>query len=334
MKLGCDIVKANAMVVILSMLLISSATISAMNVKTYDNGPPEALSLANEEIDILMGEIYVDCDYDDDLAVDIEMEDSPYQMINPQNSEIVTLNFYIKWHIRDQQMLNFAEKWEFELTLRNGNSPSDPVLDTNKKVVWDGLFGPGEYDGNLFVEGVSLDRTDFDKDGFFNKPELRKFRLEARGAYYHDTGSKVIDDDDLWSVIRIDLDNQDPTKPTLTSDDISDGGKGNMDNTYTFTASGSTDPDGDSISYVFAFHDGTVITDSSGTESHKYDGEQGEYSVSAYAVDRFGAQSDGVHWTFTLTKSKSFMTPMFLELTKQFPKLVWLLESSIFSAFL
>lgn len=310
-------------VFLISTLFFISISANALNLKNVniENDGIETLTSGTE---VYVGIINVYCEEDDDLAVEINIEESPYRKINPQGSEEVMFKFYLDWHIINQQVLNFDEKWYFEIVIKEGGSPDSPVIDTKTLTVSDSLFGPQE-DGTLYSKEISLKRISFEKDDFFNEPETKSFRAEIRGAYYHDKGDTTIDDDDSWTVTRIDLENERPTIPTLTGD-IDNGGQGSVETTYSFTASGSNDPDGDEIIYYdFDFHDGTVdsISPSGGsaTASHKWS-EKGEKTVTVYAVERFGRISEGAELVFTLPKTKSFTNTRLVEILKiNFPQL-------------
>ena len=318
-------------VIVLGLLILTSISANAINLKNINiNG--EKIQTVDDDVEVYVGVINVDCQYDDDLAIDIDVPESPHRDINPQNSEKINFKFYLDWHIRNQQGFNFEEKWYFEIVIKDGSSPDSSVIDRKTLTVNDGLFGPEKTDGKLYSKEISIDREDFEKDDFFNEPETKKFRAEIRGAYYHNSGNTDIDDDDLWTVTRIDLGNEDPSKPTLTGD-INDGGKGSFETTYHFTASGSTDPDGDQITkYDFDFHDGTVdqVYPSGGvaTASHKW-ADQGEKKVTVYARDRFGGMSDGAEIAFTLPIEKNTIEQNSKDSLEKFTCLTRLLEKLI-----
>ena len=320
--------------VILATLLMVSTTANAISLKNNNLTTPTTETLTDDDVNIDAGDMTIDC-YWDEIACEIDVPDSPYREINPQGSEKVTINFYADWHIKNQK-LGSNEKWYFKLTLKKGNSPDSPVLSTVDITIDDtlgGVGGPSQSGGTLYVDSVELGRLDFDKDGFFNEPETLKYRAELYCEYYRGglfSEPTLMDDADLWTVARIDLANERPSKPTLSSNDISEGGSGSIDDTYSFTASGSVDPDGDSIKYSFDFHDGTVIDSVSGSASHKWDDDQGEHSLSVYAVDRFGRLSDGATMTFTLPRAKSLLQSHL----EQYPMLARLLNYPVFSKLL
>ncbi len=260
------------------------------------------INLQNENFEVNVGEIIIDCQYDDDLAVEIDVPNSPYREINPQGSEQVTFRFYLDWQILNPRLLK-EEEYYFEIVLKNGGGASSSVIDEQSLTIEGTLI---DKTGTLYSEEISLGRNDFEKDEFFNEPKTKKIRAEIRGIYYQ--SESTIDDDDLWTVTNIDMENEKPTKPTL-SGDIDDGGEGNYEKTYSFEAQGSTDPDGDGVDhYDFDFHDGTVDSvepiNGIAMASHKWS-EQGTKRVTVYAYDRFGAMSEGTEISFTLPKEKS-----------------------------
>jgi len=320
--------------VIFSMLLIGSVSVDAASIKNTSSKTPDVNLITTDEVTIDVGDMTIDC-YWDGIACEIDVPDSPHREINPQGSEKVTINFYADWHIKNQK-LGSNEKWYFKLTLKKGNSPDSPVLSTVDITVDDtlgGIGGPSQSDGTLYVDSVELGRLNFDKDGFFNEPGTLKYRAELYCEYYRGglfSEPTLMDDADLWTVARIDLANERPSKPTLSSNDISEGGSGSIDNTYSFTATGSIDPDGDSIKYSFDFHDGTVVDSVSGSVSHKWNDDSGGHSVSVYAVDRFGRLSDGTTMTFTLPRAKSLLQTNL----EQYPALARLLNYPAFSKLL
>ena len=283
--------------ILITMCFIVNFSANARNIEVS-----KTIKTDNEHFKVWVGEIIIDCQYDDDLAVEIDVPDSPHRDIYPQGSEEVTFEFYLDWEILNPRLLK-EEEYYFEIVLKDGGSPDSSVINEESLTLEGTLF---DKSGNLTSGEISFGREDFDRDDFFSEPETKKIRAEIRGIYYQ--SGEVIDDDDLWTVTRIDMGNEGPTKPTLTGD-INNGGEGSVEETYTFTAEGSTDPDGDGIDhYDFDFHDGTVESvypvNGVATASHKWD-EQGEKKVSVYAFDRFGAMSDGAEITFTLPKEKS-----------------------------
>jgi len=79
--------------------------------------------------------------------------------------------------------------------------------------------------------------------------------------------------------------NQSPTKPSISMTPSKADGL-SEDKTYSFSASGSTDPDGDSIKYVW--------------ENNKSKFSPGEHTVTVWAVDSLGAYSEPATITFTV----------------------------------
>lgn len=270
------------------------------------------LTMDNDEIEIYTGKMIIDCEWDS-IACEIDVVDSPYEKLDIKNQDEVVIRFYADWEIKNEKTA-YEEKWFFEIVLKNGFSPDDEVIDTKNVMIEDTPFIPDNQNGTLYFDGLSLGRDDFEGDVFLQKPEIKNFRIELRCEYYRgswiDNDLELLSEEDLWTVARIDLSNDKPTKPRLYGD-IGEGETGDIDKTYSFTAESSVDPDGDMIKYVFFWNDNTLDETSymesggAGTESHRWEDGSGPHKVLVYAVDRFGAVSPSVELNFVLPRSHS-----------------------------
>lgn len=319
-------------ILFLSMLLTVSASAGAISINNMKIS--ESNIVKADEFTFDVGDMTIDC-YWDEIACEIGIPESPHHEINPQDTDVATINFFCDWSIVNQKASK-NEKWYFRLVIKKGGGPNAPIVRDVDITVHDtllGVGGPSQSEGTLSVEPIELGRGDFDKDSFHNVPETLRYRAELECEYYRGgiaSDPDLLSEEDLWTVCRIDLANERPSTPMLTSDDISEGGTGDIDDMYSFTASGSTDPDGDSIIYTFDFHDGTLVDSVSGTASHKWEDEKGDHRVSVYAVDRFGRGSDGATMHFTLPRTK----PSYYNILGQYPMLSRLLNNYILGALL
>ena len=108
------------------------------------------------------------------------------------------------------------------------------------------------------------------------------------------------------------FDNERPSKPTI------DGkSKGEPNVNYTFTAS-STDPDGDTLSFMWDWADGnTTLTDQ--VEVSYSWAKRGNYTIKAKAIDEHGGESE---WeTFEFKVPRTYNHPFILRLFEWFPNL-------------
>ena len=299
-------------VIILSIIFISILlSSSAVNGFSISEDKENTLSKLQEPIQIYVGKMTIDGEWDS-IACDIDVVDYPYQKLDIDSDTTATIIFYANWEIINE--ITDKEKWLFEMTLRNGNVPDSEIIDT-KQVTIEDTFGVSDnQEGIIYFDEIHLTRDDFQKHEFHQEPDERKFRMTLECVYYR--GSWVggdLDEEsqkDLWTIGRIGLNNNKPSKPEM-SGDIGEGETGDIANTYTFTAKGSHDPDGDKIKYVFYWHDGlpsdeTDFMEGGGTGkmSHKWNDATGTHEASVYAKDRFGAISPSASITFTLPRSQ------------------------------
>ena len=307
---------------ILLMLIVTSISANAINISSSKKN--QTLIETNDDIVyVYAGNMLIDCN-DDHNECDIDCPESPHRDINPHSSETAKIQFHVDWKIINQNTLK-NEKWYFKLILKEGIGPDSPVICTSDIEIDDtygGIGGPDDSDGEFYTDIVELSRNNFDKHAILGKPETLNYRAELYCEYYRGdlfSDPSLRDDMLLWTVTRIDLANEGPSIPTLTSDDIINGGTGDIDKTYNFKASGSVDPDGDPFTYLFDFHDGTVIENVDGIASHKWE-EQGNKKVSVMALDRFSGGSWAAEMTFTLPRFKTVF-PSLLERFLEFNRL-------------
>ena len=278
----------------------------------------------NDEVEIYAGKMIIDCEWDY-IACEINVVDSPYEKLEIKNQDKVTIKFYADWEIKNEKTTD-KEKWFYEITLKNGLSPYDEIIDTKNITIEDTPLIPDNQNGTIYFDGFSLGRDDFDSDSFLQKPEIRNFRIELRCKYYRGSWIsgelELLSEADLWTVARIDLANEGPTIPFLHGD-IGEGETGDIDKTYSFTAESSVDPDGDLIKYVFFWNDGTMDetpymeSGNIGIKSHQWTDEIGPHKVSVYAQDRFGAISSTAELNFNLPRKYNKMEKIVPPIFKQ-----------------
>lgn len=327
-------------IIIAILITLVSGSLSVNAVSLNQNVKPTVKTENTDADEIYVGKITINCDLDNDDAVQIVVEDSPYREINPQGTERAAFKFYLDWEILNPK-LTAEEQYYFEIKLRDGNGPDDPVICTNSYTCEGTLT---DASGRLYSDEISFGRYDFEKDSLLSKPDFRKIRAELRGKYYQwgnlidadpdsDTGNNPFE-----TVTRFELDNQPPTIPTLSSNDIQNGGTVKFGVSYTFTASSSTDPDGDSmLEYHFDFHDGTTnvipYSEQGVSASHTWDGTDTTIGVTLTAYDRFGAQSPYVVWGLK-TQARSTSKLFCLDIIVRYPFLFQLLKQTFNSGLL
>lgn len=299
-------------ITLILMLLTSSVITSSIAIKNLNIDKKE-LKINNREVQIYVGKMIIDCEWDS-IACDIDIIDNPYDIIDIDSKSTATIIFYADWEIINEKASS-KEKWEFKITLKNGNTPDDEVIDTIEKTVEDTPIIPDNQNGTIYFGYVELTRDDFESKPFSNEPDVVKFRSELECYYYEGSwvGGELEErsDKSLWTVARIGLENDKPSAPVVTGD-IEEGGTGKIGETYSFTAKSSIDPDGDLIRYSFDWHDGVVDgsdymdSDESVKMSHEWNDDAGAHSVSVYAYDRFGAMSSGTTISFTLPRSNNY----------------------------
>jgi len=313
-------------IILILMLLTSNFTTSS--VSTKNNNKENEIKINNDEVQIYVGKMIIDCEWDS-IACDIDIVDNPYDIIDIDSASTATIIFYADWEIINEKASS-KEKWEFKITLKNGNTPNDEIIDTVEKTIEDTPIIPDNQNGTIYFGYVELTRNDFESKPFSNEPDVEKFRAELECYYYE--GSWITgeleekSDKSLWTVGRIGLENDKPSTPSVTGD-IEDGGTGNIGETYSFTAKSSADPDGDLIRYSFDWHDGVVdesgYMESGGSVkmSHTWNDDAGAHSVSVYAFDRFGAMSPGTTISFTLPRSNHYKSIFLQRILSSFSKI-------------
>lgn len=296
--------------IFIAIMLTSTSTVGLSINKT--NEQKKSIQTSDDPIEIYVGKMTIDCGWDS-MACDIDVVDYPYEKLNIDSETTAAIVFYADWEIKNEKTTS-KEKWFFNMTLRDGGPPDSEIID-NKKITIDDTFGVSDnQNGTIHFSEVYLTRDDFEKHYFQQKPDVRSFRATLECIYYEGSwvGGELEErsQKDLWTIGRIDLNNEGPSAPEL-SGDIGEGETGDISKTYTFTAKGSYDPDGDKIKYVFSWHDGlpsdeTDFMDGGGTgqKSHKWNDEAGLHEVSVYAKDRFGALSPSTKISFTLPRAK------------------------------
>jgi outer membrane protein assembly factor BamB len=116
------------------------------------------------------------------------------------------------------------------------------------------------------------------------------------------------------------LDNYPPSAPTISGPT---NGKINTEYTFTFV---STDPEGDDVNYIIDWGDDTSYVSgffTSGIDvnvSHAWT-EKGEYTITAYAEDTFGATSGSSIFQVTIPRDKSTDNVLLLRILERFPLL-------------
>jgi len=301
----------------LLMMLLSTNAVNGFSINEEKNSG-KAFSKLEDPIEIYVGKMTIDGEWDS-IACDIDIVDYPYEKIDIDSETTATIIFYANWEIINEQ--TSKEKWFFNMTLRNGNVPDSEIID-NKKVTIEDDFGlSNNQEGVIYFDEIHLNRDDFEKHEFHQKPDERKFRTTLECIYY--TGSWVSGDleeesqKDLWTIGRIDLNNDKPSEPKL-SGNIGEGETGDISEIYTFTAKDSYDPDGDKIKYVFSWNDGQPSDETdfmagggSGKKSHQWNDGTGPHEVTCYAKDRFGAISSFAKISFTLPRSRFIKSIIF-----------------------
>lgn len=297
------------LLIIVVSALITSSSSNAVRIRS-DQG--SILTKSNDEIEIYIGKMTIDCEWDY-IACEIDVVESPYKKLEIKNQDKAVIKFYTDWEIKNEKT-TYKEKWFYQIILKNGFSPDDEIIDTKDITIDDTPLISDNQNGTLYFDGLSLGRDDFEREPFLQKPEIKNFRIELRCEYYRgswiDGDLELLSEKDLWTVARIDLSNDKPAKPRLYGD-IGEGETGDIDKTYSFTAESSVDPDGDLIKYVFFWNDGTsdetpyMKSGSAGVKSHRWDDDFGPHQVLVYAEDRFGAVSPTAELNFNLPRTHS-----------------------------
>jgi hypothetical protein len=314
-------------IILILMLLTSSFITSGIGIKNF-NIKKEELKINNDEIQIYVGKMIIDCEWDS-IACNIDIIDNPYDIIDIDSKSSATIIFYADWEIINEKAAS-KEKWEFKITLKNGNKPGGEVIHAVEKTIEDTPIIPDNQNGTIYFGYVELRRDDFESKPFSNEPDVVKFRSELECYYYEgswiDGELEERSDKSLWTVARIGLENDKPSAPVVTGD-IEEGGTGKIGETYSFTAKSSIDPDGDLIRYSFDWHDGVVdgsdYIESGGSVKmgHQWNDDAGAHSVSIYAYDRFGAMSSGTTISFTLPRSIHYKNLLFQRILSIFKEI-------------
>jgi len=115
--------------------------------------------------------------------------------------------------------------------------------------------------------------------------------------------------------------NQNPGKPSSLSGET----RGKVGTSYTYTCSSVTDPDGDTVTYVWNFGGDNEET-SSPSNSHTWS-EKGSYTVKVKARDSYGGESGWTELSVRMPKTKSASDSLISELISRFPKILEFLFS-------
>ena len=187
-------------------------------------------------------------------------------------------------------------------------------------IAWAKRAGGTDYD---FGNGVSV-------DGNGNTYITGSFEGIANFGPYILTCQSERDNNDIF-VAKLSDDgvNQPPNKPSTPSGPAN----GDAGTTYTYTSS-ATDPDGDSISYLFDWGDDTdsgwtdpISSGQTATETHKWS-EQGTYQIKVKARD--APDLDESEWSDPLSvsmpKNKPYINTPFLQFLENHPNLFPLLR--------
>jgi hypothetical protein len=149
---------------------------------------------------------------------------------------------------------------------------SEPEND-RVKFGWD-WDGDGVVEDGDWTREFILPNTFKSMDHTFNEPGSYTIKVVAEDEY----GAQS----DFSSGLTINIrDNDPPNKPEITGDS-----SGRPKVTYSFTAS-TTDPDGDSVVYLFDFGDGSDSDWGGSTVEHQWD-SPGSYEIKVKAKDSLG----------------------------------------------
>jgi len=316
-------------IAVLSTLVIGSIYAGAININTQKTAEDDAVKAEQTVMEI--ADLIIDSK---NTEATIDLKDLVLDLTIPDHETIMPVELKFNCKIENEKLLN-TETWVFIVEMRK--YPAGAFL-INEEITKE----------DTVIEGYPWEKTisttvDFSRDYPWERRGAtdvfeQRYSLRVRCEYYDDgvkPGEQSPDDhaSEYKNPVVI-LDNHNPpTKPTLTGD-IENGETGSIDETYTFTAYGSTDPEGDEVDhYDFDFHDGTVETvfpDEEGkvTASHKWpEYKEGENRVSVYSFDSFGFMSDGAELIFTLPKEKSLVKNKLSLIMEKFPFLATLLDN-------
>jgi hypothetical protein len=254
----------------------------------------------------------------------------------PDTDTIQPVKFSFNCLIKNEKLAN-AETWVFEVFMRKYPA-GETILE--REIVYEDQLTDSFPKSWTISETVDFSRAyPWERRGMTDKYDQR-YSLEVRCEYYDDgvsPGQQAPDDHDACydDPVVVLANNNPPSAPTLSSDDVQDGDTIKLGTSYTFSATGSVDPEGDTVEYYhFDFHDGTVEEfpgDEIATVSHTwtYANDDNEVKVTAYAFDKFAGfhhMSDGTEWTFTAEKSRDKNRPVMQNLMERFPIILHLLK--------
>jgi hypothetical protein len=224
------------------------------------------------------------------------------------NGSLVVDHTLIQWG-RDPDPINSPQYY----TTDNDEHTGDYAGGTG----WDDAES-GQTDGITYTEDIVLDETgDFyfvakaqvdqvyanvlRPDVYRSNPYLRLVKERTNDSYYEELegsdGTEEIFGQTWWYSpiihIRVVRDNEPPNKPAQPSGKTS----GKAGTTYLYRTS-TTDPDGDTLYYMWDWGDGTVsdwlgpfASGAQASAQHSWS-EKGDYSIKVKAKDNYGAESD------------------------------------------
>lgn len=335
-------------IILLVILTLVSSTqfVSALNMSKKIKNKSALDSNSGDIIEINCGKVEIfGPDYpSDNIHIDLKTgTERPYEKITLNNQDEKTIRYKIYWSVVQDGWDILTEQFEFILKVsswedqKNSDREPDRVTLTEEKIVEDFLFDD-KKEGDLYVD-INLDRSNFegipDQD---NEYLQEKFRIDLNCTYYQNKNKPSEKySDELYTYAVIEINNNEPSKPTVDSD-ISNGGTISVGESYSFTASGSTDQNGDDIRYHFFWGEGPSDKsefmqqgpESSETKSHIWTVKNDDVKLTIVAQDIYGKYGDYWEINFAVPKLKAYKKeiclPMVLKLAKFFPQLTSLIN--------